>query len=381
MTDMTDADIRSQFPGLGDYVHLNTAGAGPLPAVALDAMHAALDDDGRHPRMSERSWQRHSSNREALREHLAALLATDTRNVALTSSATHAANAVIHGIHWRPGDRAITTSHEHPAIRAPLMAAAHRYGIVVDEIRLDSGDESLHDLVIDRARPSTRLIALSHVSWLTGATLDVAGAARAARQVGALTLVDGAQAAGAVPVDPAALGCDAYVVAAPKWTLGPQGIGALWISGDARRAVAPTITGLGSMEPEPGHGPWRDDARRYEVGALAEVLVPGWSASLQWLSELGMEWIHARIGRCVDRVWSELTSRGHMLLTPTPATSGIISFRPRRRPAGTVVAELEEMGIVTRWSEPIDAVRVSPGFFCTEQDILALVRALDAVGA
>ena len=78
--------------------------------------------------------------------------------------------------------------------------------------------------------PRTRLVALSHVSWATGAVLDVAGAARAARAVGALVLVDGAQSVGAIPVDVGALDVDAYAFPAHKWLLGPDGLGALWIA-------------------------------------------------------------------------------------------------------------------------------------------------------
>ena len=81
--------------------------------------------------------------------------------------------------------------------------------------------------------PRTRLVALSHVAWTTGAQMDVAGAARAARQVGAFVLVDGAQAIGAIPADPHLLGADAYAFPAQKWLLEPEGLGGLWVAQEA----------------------------------------------------------------------------------------------------------------------------------------------------
>ena len=78
-------------------------------------------------------------------------------------------------------------------------------------------------------RPSTRLVACSHVSWLNGQVVDT----DALRGAGAPVLLDGAQGIGAVPVDVAALGCDYYAASGQKWLCGPSGSGYLYVRRDA----------------------------------------------------------------------------------------------------------------------------------------------------
>ena len=86
--------------------------------------------------------------------------------------------------------------------------------------------------------PATRLVSISHVLWTTGARLPVERIARLARERGATVAVDGAQAVGAIPVAVEELGVDYYAVAAQKWLLGPEGVGALWASQEALRPGA-----------------------------------------------------------------------------------------------------------------------------------------------
>src|ERR671932_359693 len=77
--------------------------------------------------------------------------------------------------------------------------------------------------------PRTRLVAVSHVDWTTGDVLPLAGISPLARDHGSLTLVDGAQSVGNIPVDVAETGADMYAFTGHKWVLGPEGAGALYV--------------------------------------------------------------------------------------------------------------------------------------------------------
>ena len=376
MTRPSIEQVRAELPGLVDCVHLNTGGAGPMPRVALDALRAALDEDGSTARMSEVGVERMDRRRADLRQALAGLLHVDGTDIAIVPSVTFALNAVVHGIDWQPGDRVITTTHEHPALLAPLKVVAERFGVIIDVVPLSDGDEPLAHECAHLATDRTRLIALSHVSWVTGATLDIAGAVDVARSVGALTLVDGAQSAGAIAVDPVALGVDAYALNAPKWTLGPQGLGALWIREEPRDRIRPTFTGLGSTVGSHGHMAWHDEARRYELGALPEILLPAWTASLQWLNDLGEPWIAERTAQIRAYARDALQAFGADILTPPSATSGILTFRLNSGDAATVVHQLEQRGIITRLSLQTDAIRASMAFFTTPSDVDTLIGGL-----
>ena len=147
--------------------------------------------------------------------------------MAVNHGTTDGMNSAIHGIDWEPGDRAVTTRHEHPGGLGPLLVVRDRHGVELD--LLDIGDGGDHERVVaafDRAIDErTRAVVISHVLWSTGAVMPVRAIADVAHARGALVIVDGAQAAGAIPVDIAALGADAYAFPGQKWLLGPEGTG------------------------------------------------------------------------------------------------------------------------------------------------------------
>jgi selenocysteine lyase/cysteine desulfurase len=110
-------------------------------------------------------------------------------------------------------------------------------------------------------------VSFSHVLWSTGAVLPVARIAALAHERGALVAVDGAQAAGAIPVSVRELGADAYAVTAQKWLLGPEGMGGAWIAREAWERLGPSFAGHNSFVAydSRGRADWHSNARRYEA--------------------------------------------------------------------------------------------------------------------
>jgi L-cysteine/cystine lyase len=242
----------------------------------------------------------------------------------------------------------------------------------------------LADEVAAACGPRTRLVALSHVCWATGVVLDVAGAARAAHEAGALVLVDGAQAAGAIPVDLAALGADAYALPAHKWLLGPGGLGALWVSPDALGRIDLTHAGFesgtghspgGGITPHPG-------ARRHEVSTLPDGLLGAWRASIEWLEELGWDWIHARVASAREAARAALAEVPEVhVLTPPGPCAGLLTFTLAGADPERACAALAREGVLVRWLEHPAALRVSTGFFTDDADIGRLAAALPSAAA
>ena len=165
------------------------------------------------------------------RAGVAAVIGADLDEVALTHATTDGMNIGTWAIDWQPGDRAVTTRHEHAGGLGPLYVVRDRLGVELAFATFE-GDAS-DDVVMaafERAIvPGTRLVSVSHVLWTTGMVLPIARIAALAHERGALLLVDGAQAAGALPVSVAELGADMYAVPAQKWLLGPEGMGAFWV--------------------------------------------------------------------------------------------------------------------------------------------------------
>jgi L-cysteine/cystine lyase len=134
------------------------------------------------------------------RAGVAAVLGTDVGAVALTHATTDGMNAATLVPDWRTGGRAVTTAHEHPGALGPLYALRDRYGIDLAFVEAgDDGDDARTIAAFERAiTTDTRLVSISHVLWTTGAVLPVRAIAEIAHDRGALVVVDGAQAAGAI---------------------------------------------------------------------------------------------------------------------------------------------------------------------------------------
>lgn len=374
--------VRAGLPCLASWVHLNAGGTGPLPSAAADALAAWTARCLAEPRGSG-TWFGAADHEAALMRAAAGrCVGAPSGRIALTANTTAGVNVVVWGIDWRPGDEIVTTALEHPGMSVPLAVAARRHGLTVRLVDREGTGAHLVAEVADAVGPRTRLVALSHVSWATGAVLDVAGVARVARPAGALVLVDGAQAVGAIPVDPEALGADAYAFPAQKWLLGPSGLGALWIARAAMPRIDMTVSGYdtgtghragGGIDPHAG-------ARRHEASTPPAALLPAWRASVEWLESLGWDWVHGRVVEAREVARRALEDvDGVRVLTPPGPAAGLLTFAIDGPAPAEACAALERAGVVVRWLERPAALRASTGFFTDASDVARLASAVAAV--
>ncbi|HKX14324.1 MAG TPA: aminotransferase class V-fold PLP-dependent enzyme, partial [Propionibacteriaceae bacterium] len=185
--------VRGGLPVLGRYAYLNAGTFGPLPRRTVQAMQEVERRELEEGRSSRAYFERVLDEREMLRQELASLLGTDPQRVALTTSTTEGCNIVLRGLGIGPGDEVVTTDSEHPGLFGGLVASGAKLRIAA--IRERATIEIL-PAIQAQITPQTRLIAISHVSWLDGAILPV----RELTGHGVPVLVDGAQGAGAIPV-------------------------------------------------------------------------------------------------------------------------------------------------------------------------------------
>ena len=376
--------MRARLPALEAEAYLNTGGAGPMPDLAADAMRAMVDVQMGRGRMSEAAVNAGRERQAALRAAVGRAMGRPAGEVAIAQSSTHAMNVVIWGAGLKRGDNVVTTNMEHPGLAVPLAMAAARAGAKVRMVDVGDGSGPLEEVVGKAVTARTRLVALSHVSWMTGAVLDVAGAARAAGSVGALTLVDGAQGIGAVPVTPMEWGIDAYAMPAQKWLLGPEGLGALWLRGDLLDRIAVTTAGYETGEDHGWDGSvvMHPDARRYEASTFPEILLAGWTASLEWLDSLG--WGRVQEGtRTAGAACREALAGvpGVRLDPPAGADSGLVAFSVPGRAPGEVAAALAARGVIVRPLPEPGGLRASCGFFTNAGDIERLTEVLAELAA
>jgi L-cysteine/cystine lyase len=368
--------IREALPATAAGIYLNTGTCGPLPRETARAM-AELEGIELRTGRADISYLKDSAQRmDEARAAVAAVLGTQPRRIALTHATTDGMNIATWAIDWRAGDRAVTTSLEHSGALGPLWALRDRLGVNVAIADIGLGGDPAEVLAaLDRAiTPETRLVALSHVSWATGARLPIAEIVELAHSRGALVAVDGAQAAGAIPVSVEALGADFYSIPGQKWLLGPEGTGALYCSQSVMDRPRLTFAGYGSFESIDlalAGKPW-PDARRFEVAGFHQPSILGFARSTSWLSMyIGLAWIHERTTRLAADTAAALADiPGVEVVTPRDHMAGLVTFRIAGWKPGPALHELSQRTLaIARSIPPLDAIRVSVGFFNTEAEL------------
>lgn len=352
--------VRSELPVLARLAYLNAGTFGPLPRRCADAMR---DEEARElegGRSGAAYWERTSVLRQRVREGFAALVGAAADEIALMRSTTEGCAIAVGSLGLGPGDEIVTTDAEHFGLLGPLAAS----GATIEVARVaDRPAAAALDAIEAKIGRRTRLVALSHVSWVTGHLLPVA--ALCGR--GIPVLVDGAQAAGSIQVDAPAIGCDFYTISGQKWPLGPDGTGALYVSPrilDSLRVPLPSHFGTISRETDGRFVP-AEGARRFEPGTIPGPALAGLCESLAFASGLGrvrFERALAMASRCREL----LSQRVDVVTEPAHAT--LVSFRPRGDAAATV-ERLAERGVLVRDLPGLGWVRASVGFWTSEEDI------------
>jgi L-cysteine/cystine lyase len=381
------AAIREALPALAAGIYLNTGSVGPLPAETAAAMAEIATwerDVGRaHHAAYEDLLVRLSEARAAV----AAVVGTDVDAVGLTHSTTDAMNLGSIALDWRGGGRAVTSQSEHAGGIGPLYALRERGTEVVFVDAGADGDDERTLKAFDAAiTKDTRLVSLSHVLHTTGAVMPIAGIAELAHARGAVLIVDGAQAAGAIPFRFDELGADLYAVPAQKWLLGPEGMGALVAAPSAIERLTPATGGWFAFEKVDslGHASWWPGARRFEATGWHRPSVVGMARSIGWLSMyIGLEYVH-RVGTGRARAAAERLARidGVTLLTPLDRMGNLVTFRIAGWPAQQAMDELAaRVFAIIRTIASLDALRISVGFFNSDEELDRFAGAVELLAA
>jgi L-cysteine/cystine lyase len=358
--------VRAGLPVLERYAYLNAGTNGPLPRRTVEAMKASLARDLEEGRSSRPYFETMLARRDEVRGALAHALGARPEEIALTNSTTEGCNVVLNGLGIGEGDEVVTTDSEHPGLFGGLKASGADLRVV--ELRDLPAAEALPAL--DAAiTERTRLIALSHVSWLTGAVFPVDELARR----GIPVLVDGAQAAGAIPVDVHALYCDFYTVSAQKWLLGPDVTGALYVRPDRVDELRMAMPSYASWDFEEGYTyKVREGAARFDPGWIAAASGVGLLESLAFAEEAGVErFDHARAQ--AQKLEGLLAERYEVITEADQAT--LVTWKAEGDSAAAVV-RLAEAGVIVRDIPRLGWLRASCGFWTSEEDLERLVAAL-----
>ncbi len=357
---MDASGLRAEFPVLASRAYLNAGTDGPLPAVAARAAEEELERELQEGRAGTH-FQRRGELASQLRSAYARALSCEKHDVALTTCTTEGINQMVAGLELGPGDEIVTSDEEHPGLLGPLAAARELRGVSVREVPLAE--------VANAVGPSTRLVACSHVGWMSGSF-----APAELRELEVPVLLDGAQGVGAVPVDMAALGCDAYAGAGQKWLCGPDGTGMLFVSPSLRERLEVSRRGYSNLaEPNAGlEAGLHPDARRFDAASLSAEATACALAAVSLLESAGWPAVHERARGLAAQFAQALAEHGR---EPAPrGRTTLVSFASadpegeRERLAGE--------GIVLRNIPGRPWLRISVGAWNDESDLERLLGAL-----
>jgi isopenicillin-N epimerase len=291
-------------------------------------------------------------------------------DIALTQNATMGINFLAHGLDLAAGDEVVSTDQEHGGGISPWRMLAKRRGIVVRELPLEpafaGGPESIVRLFEEAMTPRTRVVMFSHVTSGLGALLPARELCELARDRGALSIVDGAQAVGQVQVDVQSLGCDAYVGSPHKWMMAPKGTGFMFV----RREVQDRFwTTLASYQ-------WdnrEDGAFRFmQYGTGSVPVVEGLVAALRFIDKIGMPRIERWDAGLTQRLRAGLAELPAVRIA-SPAdprlTAAITTFRVDGVKAKALQDALWEKRVRVRAQNDERGVRLSAHLYVSQADI------------
>ena len=359
---MTFEEARAQFPVFERLAYLNAGTNGPLARATIVAMEEWNRRDLETGRGGKPYFEAVLRLREDTRAALAGVLEVAPEGVALVSSTTNACNVVLAGLGLGDDDEVVTTDVEHFGLIGPLLASSAKVHVArVGE----APPKEAPSLVLEQVTDRTRLIAISHVSWMTGNSL------RPEELVGETEvpiLVDGAQSVGAIPTGTEPF--DFYTLSAQKWLGGPDSTGALYVRDPERlRIAAPTYMSQTAYDVEDTFTP-KPGAPRFDSVWFA----PGTLASVMAAIAAAPEWRFDRVREVAALCRRRLIAAGYEMVT-APDQAGLVSFVAPGDAAETA-AGLHEQGVVVRDVPGTRWIRVSCGWWTSEEDVERLVAAL-----
>ena len=354
--------LRSDFPILQrvlpngrPLVYLDNAASSQKPECVI----RAIDDYYRrynanvHRGVHTLSEEATAAFEEARKKVAKFINAPSMRQIVFTRGATEGINLVAYSwgrVNLGPGDEVLITEMEHHANIVPWQIVQEQLGFTLRYVPITAQGlldlDSLPKLLTER----TKLFCFVHASNVVGTINPVRKLVAAARAVGAKVLIDGAQSVPHMPVDVQALDADFYVFSGHKMC-GPTGVGVLYAKRELLEAMPPFMGG-GDMirEVKMTGSRWNDVPYKFEAGTPAIAEVIGLGAAVDYLQQVGMEWVHAHEREITQYAYARMSEvEGLRILGPGPEQrGGLIAFTLDGIHPHDIAAILDRAGVAVR---------------------------------
>lgn len=377
---MSDPGLRyrDRFPILAHTNYLISNSLGAVPEAAGEALRDYYETwASRGVRAWEESWWTMAAD---LGDAVAPLIGAGPAEVVFQPSVTLAHAVAFSAFDYRDRPRIVTDAMHFPSVLY-LIAEQARLGAEVVVVPSDDGITVDSGRVAEAIDDRTAFVNVSHVLFKSSYVHDVEMIARRAREAGAISIVDGYQSVGSIPVDVAELGVDLYLGGCLKWLCGGPGSAFLWASPEVRGRLGPKLTGWMAHERPFAFEPSmsrRADAWRFLHGTPSIAALYAARPGLEIVGEVGIEVIRAKSLRQTSMILELADARGWRCTTPrdTARRAGTVAIDV---PHGYEVSKALKAREVLCDYRPGAGVRFSPHFYNRDDEVSAAVDALDDV--
>jgi selenocysteine lyase/cysteine desulfurase len=364
--------VRSQFNILDGMTFMNNGTEGPVPRAVLEANEQFFREIAENPSDNYRREEV-----DAVRAVVAKFVNADAGEIALTRSTTEGMNIFTHGLDWKAGDEVVYCDHEHGGGIGPYTTLAKRIGIKPVVFNIPSPPSSVDQIVglYEKAiTPRTRVIMVSHMTYVTGLVTPVKELADLAHRRGLLISVDGAHPLGMIDLDLQAINVDHYAAAGQKWMMCGTGTGVCYI----KRSVQDRIWPLMGPPGDPKVG-----AKKYEAFGQRDVpSVLGMTAAVEMQNAIGKKNIEARVRFLSTRLRSGLKAIPGVKLwtSEDPAfAAGLTLFSVRDLPMENIqkaILARDRIYIRTMGTGNLNAVRAATHIYNMPGEVDHLIESV-----
>ena len=387
------ARVRADTRAAETVAHLNNAGASLPPAIVMDVVHEHLRNDEvfggyeAHEFATERLAQAHAS--------VATLVGGKPAEVAFLDSATRAWQTALYSLPWKKGDHILASEAEYPSNVYAFLHLRDRFGVETTYVPDDEHGQIDVNALEAAIRPTTRLIALTHIPTYGGLINPAESVGKVARAAGVLYLLDACQSVGQLHVDVAEIGCDMLTSAGRKYLRGPRGTAFMWVRNEVSATMDSAFSdNYGASWTAPESFMAAPHAQRFEQFERSVALQLGLGAAARYATDIGTRNIEERVISLGATLRASLREiRGVEVHDRGECLGGIVTFTVAGIAPSAVQTALQAAQINTSITTQGYAMRSFPGrgltdvsrasvhYYNTDEEITAttdVIRALVA---
>jgi len=374
-------DLSNDFPICKTLNYLNAASIGPVPKPVIDisTKFAAEIARGGTKTLDE---EKEDMVYDGLREEGSKLLKCSPDDVAAFNSVSEALNCIAWSLELTEG-KLISTNIEFPSVTYPALRMAHKEK-KISTVLINAENWLVPvDKLINEIDNSTKAVFITHVENLTGQIHDITRIAERAREVGAIVVVDGIQAAGYIPLDMEQLNVDVYITGSYKWLCAPFGTAIAYISKSLYDTLDPLFVGWRTSEEIWNFNAekitYPSTARKFEYSTSAYGVKLGMVESIKYLRRTGISNIFDHNMKLDGILREELSKFDGLDMISLEDHGPIVTFSIKGKDSTLIGKKLKNLEKPVELSVRNGLIRVSPHLYNTEKDVIQFIDGLKQV--